>query len=107
MKEYPINKGIGRNPEFQGLTSQYLFIFAGGLLAVFLVFVIMYMAGIGQWICIGFGVSAACIIVWLSFYLNSKYGEHGLTKLLASMSHPRFIISRRSVVRLFSSATIR
>ena len=45
MAEYPINKGIGRSPEFKGLKSQYLFIFAGGLLALFVLFVIMYMAG--------------------------------------------------------------
>ena len=37
-----INKGIGRNVEFKGLESQYLFIFCGGLLAVFVVFVILY-----------------------------------------------------------------
>ena len=35
METYPINKGIGRSVEFQGLKSQYLFIFAGGLLALF------------------------------------------------------------------------
>ena len=29
METYPINKGIGRSVEFQGLKSQYLFIFAG------------------------------------------------------------------------------
>jgi hypothetical protein len=63
MAEYPINKGIGRNAEFKGLKAQYLFIFVGGLLAVFAVFVVMYMAGIGQWICIGFGVVAALILV--------------------------------------------
>ena len=39
-----INKGIGRNVEFKGLESQYLFVFAAGLLAVFVVFVILYMA---------------------------------------------------------------
>ena len=33
--EYNINKGIGKSVEFRGLKSQYLFIFAGGLLAVF------------------------------------------------------------------------
>ena len=52
-----INKGIGRNVEFKGLESQYLFIFCGGLLAVFVVFVILYMAGVNQWVCIGFGVA--------------------------------------------------
>ena len=35
MAEYNINKGIGQSVEFKGLKAQYLFIFAGGLLAVF------------------------------------------------------------------------
>ncbi|MFS2757928.1 DUF4133 domain-containing protein, partial [Bacteroides thetaiotaomicron] len=54
MAEYPINKGIGRPVEFKGLKAQYLFIFCGGLLALFVLFVILYMVGIDQWICIGF-----------------------------------------------------
>ena len=48
--EHNINKGIGKSVEYKGLKSQYLFIFAGGLLAVFVVFVIMYMAGVDQWV---------------------------------------------------------
>jgi len=36
MAEYPINKGVGRQVEFKGLRAQYLFLFAGGLLAVFI-----------------------------------------------------------------------
>ena len=83
MAEYPVNKGIGRSPEFKGLKSQYLFVFAGGLLALFVVFVIMYMAGIGQWVCIGFGVIAASV-------------------LQAVRRHPRYIINRRRFLRLFS-----
>ena len=55
MSDFEINKGVGREVEFKGLRAQYLFIFAFGLLAVFVVFVIMYTAGIGQWTCIGFG----------------------------------------------------
>ncbi len=34
MNSYNINKGIGRTVEFRGLKAQYLFIFAGGLLAL-------------------------------------------------------------------------
>ena len=103
MAKYPVNKGIGRSPEFKGLKSQYLFIFAGGLLARFVVFVIMYMAGIGQWVCIGFGVISALVLVWATFSMNTKYGEWGLMKLHALRSHPRYIISRRKFLRLFSS----
>ena len=100
MAEYPINKGIGRSPEFKGLKSQYLFIFAGGLLALFVLFVIMYMAGIDQRVCIGFGVICASVLVWVTFRLNAKYGEWGLMQLQALRRHPRYIISRKGSLRL-------
>ena len=100
--EHNINKGIGKSVEFKGLKSQYLFIFAGGLLGSFVVFVVMYMAGIGQWICIGFGVCAASVLVWLTFSLNAKYGEHGLMKVQARRSHPKYIINRKTIPRLFT-----
>lgn len=102
MAEYSINKGIGRPAEFKGLKSQYLFIFAGGLLSVFIVFVIMYMISISQMICIGFGIISSGTLVWATFYLNDKYGEHGLMKLQATKNHPRYIINRVRIERLFS-----
>jgi len=99
--EYSVNKGIGKPAEFQGLKSQYLFIFAGGLLGLFIVFVIMFMAGVGQWICIGFGVVSGLVLVYGTFYLNNKYGEHGLMKAQARRNHPRYVINRRNFSRLF------
>ena len=100
--EYGINKGIGKSVEFRGLKAQYLFIFAGGLLAVFVVFVILYMAGVDQWVCIAFGVAAASVLVWLTFRLNTRYGEHGLMKLFAARQHPRRILSRKRITRLIN-----
>ena len=97
-----INKGIGRNVEFKGLESQYLFIFCGGLLAVFVVFVILYMAGVNQWVCIGFGVAAATLLVWLTFRLNARYGTHGLMKAAARRRHPRYVVNRLKIPRLFT-----
>ena len=76
------------------MKAQYLFIFVGGLLALFVLFVILYMIGIDQWICIGFGVVSA------SFALNARYGEHGLMKLGATKSHPRYLLNRRRISRL-------
>lgn len=101
MAEYSINKGIGNSVEFKGLKSQYLFIFTGGLLAIFILFVIMYMVGVSQMICIGFGVIAASILVWQTFALNAKYGEHGLMKLSATKNYPRYIINRIRIPKLF------
>lgn len=102
--EYRINKGAGNPIEFKGLKSQYLFIFAGGLIVVFFLFVILYITGVNQWICIPFGVISGSLLVWLTFRLNSRYGENGLMKLLAEKRHPRYLIHR---VRLFRLLTKR
>ena len=98
--KYTINKGIGRSVEFKGLKAQYLFLFAGGLLSVFVLLVIFYTAGVDQWACIGFGAGAASALVFYTFRMNAKYGEHGLMKLGAARSHPRYLINRRRITRL-------
>jgi ABC-type multidrug transport system fused ATPase/permease subunit len=103
--EYQVNKGIGKPPEFNGLQSQYLFIFAGGLLAVFVMFVILFMAGVNEWICILIGGGAATVLVWLTFSLNRKYGAHGLMKLQARMYLPRYLINRLRLSRFFKFKT--
>lgn len=84
------------------MESQYLFVFAAGLLAVFVVFVILYMAGVNQWVCIGFGVTAATLLVWLTFRLNAKYGTYGLMKAAARKRHPRYVLNRLKIPRLFT-----
>lgn len=99
--EYNINKGIGRNVEFNGLQVQYLYFFVGGLLAIFLLFVIFYMIGIDRWFCIGFGVLSAFSLIFGVFYLNKKYGPNGLMKLAAVKYHPSYIINRKRISSLF------
>ena len=81
--------------EYKGLKAQYLFIFAGGLILDFVIFVILYPCGVPQWFCLAFGLSTASILVWLTFHLNAKYGRYGLMKLGASKYRPRYIINRR------------
>ena len=103
MAEYNINKGIGQSVEFKGLKAQYLFIFAGGLLAVFVLFVILYLAGVNQWVSIGTGVVSASVLVWQTFALNRRYGEHGLMKRMANRQHPRFLINRRKPYQIIKN----
>ena len=55
----------------------------------------------GAWICIGFGAASSSLLVWQTFALNARYGEHGLMKLGAARSHPRYLINRRRITRLF------
>ena len=100
--EYSVNKGAGNPVEFKGLKSQYLFVFAGGLTAVLLAVVILYLAGVDQWICIPFGIVSGGLLVWVTFRLNARYGTHGLMKAAARKRHPRFIISRKAIPRLFN-----
>lgn len=99
MSKYNINKGIGRTVEFKGLKAQYLFIFAGGLLGTLIFVMILYMAGVNSLICLFLGAGGASLIIWQTFSLNKKYGEHGLMKLGARKRHPRYIISRKPVHR--------
>ena len=63
MAEYPINKGVGRQVEFKGLRAQYLFLFAGGLLAVFILVVVLYMGGVDQVACLVAGVGLGGALV--------------------------------------------
>ncbi|MFD2939178.1 DUF4133 domain-containing protein [Flavobacterium notoginsengisoli] len=105
MSTYSINKGIGRTVEFRGLKAQYLFIFAGGLLGTLILVMVLYMAGVSSYICLFLGAAGASVIVWQTFALNNKYGEHGLMKAGAGKRHPRYIISRRAVRCLLKSST--
>lgn len=93
--EFAVNKGIGRGAEFKGLTAQYLVIFAGGLLAVFVLFIVLYLMGVAQWFCIVFCLAAALTLVWAVFRLSKRYGKHGLMKRHAARSHPRRVINRK------------
>ena len=68
---------------------------------MFVLFVILYMVGIDQWVCIGFGVASSSVLVWQTFALNARYGAHGLMKLGAARSPPRYLINRRRITRLF------
>ncbi|WET69075.1 DUF4133 domain-containing protein [Sphingobacterium sp.] len=99
MKSYNINKGIGRTAEFKGLKAQYLFIFAGGLLGILLLVMIMYMTGVNSYACLFIGLIGASTIIWKTFALNNKYGEHGLMKMAARKKHPKYIAARKSVRR--------
>ena len=56
MANWEINKGVGRTVEFKGLKAQYLFLFAGGLLAVFILVVVLYLCGVSQIACLIIGI---------------------------------------------------
>lgn len=105
MNTYNINKGIGRTVEFKGLKAQYLFLFAGGLLGILIMVMVLYMAGVSSYVCLFIGIGGGSLIVWQTFSLNQKYGENGLMKVGARKRHPQYIICRKRVYRYFKLKT--
>lgn len=100
MAAYNINKGVDARVEFHGLRAQYLYLFAGGLLGLFLLFVVLHLAGLSAGVCIFVCGTAGAALVWGVFRLNSRYGQYGMMKLLAGRRLPRRIIRRRRIGRL-------
>ncbi len=86
--------------EFKGLKAQYLFIFAGGLLTVFILVVMLYLCGVSQIACLVIGVLGATLVVWQTYRLNRKYGQYGLMKRRAVRMHPRYLVNRRTTYHL-------
>lgn len=103
MISYPINKGVGKQVEFRGLTAQYLIIFAVGLLGSFVLLIVLFIAGISQWICITAGIFSASGVVFITFSLNRKYGPYGLMKMVTARRRPRRIVHRKSIRRIFKT----
>ena len=58
--------------------------------------------GIDQWICIGFEVISASLLMYTTFKMNDKYDTLGLMKLMAELNHPKYIINQKAVNHLFS-----
>jgi len=57
------------------------------------------MAGVNSYICLFLGTGGGSLIIWQTFSLNKKYGEHGLMKIGAKKRHPQYILCRKSIHR--------
>lgn len=88
---YHINKGINQSIEFKGFKAQYIWWLGGGILALFLLFSMLYITGVNMLVCmlIVFGLGAG---LFYSIHLISKqYGEFGMMKKIASKYIPKII----------------
>ena len=103
MAKWEINKGIGRSVEFKGLKAQFLFIFAGGLLGVFIITVFLHLCGVNQVLCPVLCLVGCTIVVWQTFAMNRKFGQYGLIKRAALRYHPKYLINRKTVYHLFKN----
>ena len=97
---YKINKGINKSIEFKGLKAQYIWYFGGGVIALLVIFAIMYIIGINSFICLGIILIAGTVLVIKIYALSNKYGEHGMMKAIAKRSVPKVLKSHSRKVFL-------
>jgi hypothetical protein len=90
---YVINKGINKSIEFKGFKAQYIWYLGGGLLALLILFVVLYICGVHPFICLGIIlINGTCLFIYVG-RLSSKYGEFGLMKKMAKKGVPKVIKS--------------
>lgn len=94
-QKFIINKGVNHPLEFKGLKAQYIAYLAAGLLALLLLFALLYFVGIPTLICLLFVITTGtCLFVFVMRY-SSKYGEYGLMKEAAWRKTPPCLSSRK------------
>lgn len=97
---YKVNKGINKPIEFKGLKAQYIWYLAAAVIALLIVFAILYIIGINPFICVAIIFVLGALTIVKVYSLSNKYGEHGMMKKLASKSIPHSIKSTsRSVFK--------
>ena len=97
---YQINKGINQSIEFKGLKAQYIWYLGGGVIALLIIFAVMYIIGIPSFICIGIILIAGTLLVIRIYGMSNKYGEYGLMKAIARKQVPKVLKSRSRKVFL-------
>lgn len=96
---YQINKGINKPIEFKGLKAQYIWYLGGGLVALLILFAIIYICGVNIFICLGLIVLLATALFMHVYKLSRTYGEYGLMKKIARKAVPK-VIKSYSIIRL-------
>lgn len=96
---YEINKGINKPVEFKGLKAQYIWYLGSGLVALLIVFAIMYIVGINIFICMVAVFSSGTALFMYVYKLSRTYGEYGLMKKIARKAVPK-VIKSYSIVKL-------
>lgn len=97
---YQVNKGVGGQFEFFGLRGNYLWIMAAGIVASFLLVVILGLCGLPTYVGAVVGLTQLTLFAYLIFRLNHRYGPYGLMKLIARHYQPDYLSSRRRVKKL-------
>ncbi len=90
---YKINKGINKPIEFKGFKAQYIWYLGIGLVALLVLFAVLYIVGVNTYVCLVMILILGAALFMRISKLSNKYGEHGMMKKLASQSVPHVIKS--------------
>ncbi len=93
---YDINKGINRSIEFKGIKAQYIMYLAAGLVALLVIFAILYVLGCNIYLSLGIILPAGTGLFTAVSRMSKKYGEHGLLKKAAARRLPACVLSHSS-----------
>lgn len=88
---YQINKGINKPIEFKGLRAQYIGYLGGGLVALLVLFAILYLIGMAIYLCILIILGLGSLLFYQVFALSHKYGQYGLMKRNARKYLPNYL----------------
>jgi hypothetical protein len=88
---YHINKGINKPIEFKGLKAQYIWYLGGGLVALLILFAIIYIAGLNVFVCLGIILTLGSALFMYVYKLSRTYGQYGLMKKIAKKAIPKCI----------------
>jgi hypothetical protein len=102
MPVYQINKGINKPIEFKGLKAQYIGYLAGGLVALLILFAVMYIAGLPVYVCLAVVSALGSGLFYQVFKYSHTYGQYGLMKRTARRYLPGYLKfnSRKIFTRL-------
>lgn len=87
MAAYNVNRGVGRSVEVKGLRAQYVALAVVGVVLSFAVFLLLSFITT-QLIAVIALVLSVCISLGAAVYLNSRFGEKGLSRYFAAKAAP-------------------
>jgi hypothetical protein len=97
---YKINKGINKPIEFKGLKAQYIGYLAIGLVALLILFAILYIIGVNMFVCLTLITILGGTLFISVYHFSDTYGQHGLLKKMAKRKLPIFLkVSSRKIFR--------
>ena len=88
---YTINKGINKPIEFKGYKAQYIWYLGGGLLALLVLFAVLYIWGVNTFVCLGLIASLGIGLFVYVGRLSHRHGQYGLMKKMARKAVPKII----------------